>query len=58
MRAEGLEPPRVASPAPKADASTCFATPACNRELSFSTIVGLASRNFKLNNLDKKVTIL
>ena len=34
MRAEGLEPPRLAPPAPKADASTNSATPAPTRSYS------------------------
>src|SRR5262245_61044158 len=40
VRAEGLEPPRLASPEPKSGASTSFATPAGRREAGRAPLGG------------------
>ena len=39
MRAEGLEPPRLASPEPKSGASTNSATPAVERRLDEAALL-------------------
>ena len=40
MRAEGLEPPRLAPPAPKAGVSTNFTTPAREGSLGAEAVAG------------------